>query len=127
MRLTLLSPGSSGLKYWIWSRAPVKAAAPLNVGSCARTSITNIGSYFDDMPDSGSSVYFANGLYQVSFQVVVPAIHKSKVGDPVRICLLSRQKDCPPADDRGTVYKTTNLRSGQTWTLSNSWHLCGGA
>lgn len=127
MRLTLLPQGSLGIKYWIWSRRPGTAAAPLKIGACSRTSISYIDSYFVGMPESGSSVYFANGLYQVSFQDVVPDIHNSRVGDPVRICLVDKIKDCPPADDRGTVYKTMNLRTGKTWILSNSWHLCGGA
>jgi hypothetical protein len=34
---------------------------------------------------------------------------------------------CPPGDRRGKVYSTTNLRTWEAWTLSDSQHLCGGA
>jgi hypothetical protein len=34
---------------------------------------------------------------------------------------------CPPGDDRGRVYKTTNLRTRETWTLPDSQYSCGGA
>jgi hypothetical protein len=35
--------------------------------------------------------------------------------------------DCPPGDDRGKVYKTTNKRTGESWTQADAEHMCGGA
>jgi hypothetical protein len=57
----------------------------------------------------------------------VADIAKSKVGDPVRTCVVSLPEGCPPNDDRGRVYKTTNLRTHRTWVLQDSDHSCGGA
>jgi hypothetical protein len=45
----------------------------------------------------------------------------------VRICLVSLPQNCPPGDTRGRIYKTTNLRTRQSWTLPDSEHSCGGA
>ena len=69
---------------------------------------------------------FKNGGYQVSYDTV-PAIVHSKVGDPVRMCLVSVPKHCPKGDHRGRVYRTTNLRTHHGWKLMDSEHLCGGA
>ena len=54
-------------------------------------------------------------------------IIRSKVGDRVRICLDSLPKDCPPGDDRGKIYTTTNERTNESWTMQDSQHGCGGA
>jgi hypothetical protein len=77
-------------------------------------------------PGSGSAIVFANGGYQVSYEQEA-AVDRSRPGDPVRICLVSIPKDCPPGDDRGRVYKTTNLRTHGSWTLPDAEHMCGGA
>ena len=69
---------------------------------------------------------FKNGGYQVSYDTV-PAIEQSKAGDPARMCLVSIPGGCPNGDDRGRVYRTTNLRTHQSWKLMNSEHMCGGA
>ncbi len=55
------------------------------------------------------------------------AVDRSRPGDPVRICLVSIPKHCPPGDNRGRTYKTTNLRTHRAWTLPDSEHMCGGA
>jgi hypothetical protein len=34
-------------------------------------------------------------------------------------------KDCPPGDDRGREYTTTNLRTDEAWTLPDSQQMCG--
>jgi hypothetical protein len=75
---------------------------------------------------SGSAVDFANGGYQVSYDQV-PEVDKSRPGDRVKICLASVPKHCPPGDKRGRVYKTTNLRTNESWTLPDAEHSCGGA
>ena len=64
--------------------------------------------------------------HQVSYDEV-PDIARSRPGDPIRLCLVSIPKHCPPGDDRGRFYKATNLRTGKSWTLPDSEHMCGGA
>jgi hypothetical protein len=105
---------------------------PHRVGDCVRTAIAEVSQRLEDgathraMPDSGSAVEFANGLYQVSYEEVA-AVNRSRRGDPVRICLRELPTNCPPGDVRGKVYRTTNLRTRQSWTLPDSEHSCGGA
>ena len=112
--------------------AVAAAPVPSRVGECARTRIKTIGHRLEDgfthvpMTDSGSAVSFANGLYQVSYDEL-PVIHRSRRGDPVLMCLVSLPTDCPKGDDRGKVYKTTNLRTHRSWTLPDAEHSCGGA
>ena len=103
-------------------------AMPTAVGACSQSTIAAIGGRLegDDSFESGTSVSFANDGGQVSYDRE-EAIIGSKVGDPVRICLVSIPKGCPPGDDRGKVYRTTNLRTGESWELSDSQHECGGA
>jgi hypothetical protein len=108
------------------------AELPVQVGKCANTSIKSIetrlvdGSTGRPIPDSGSAVSFINGGYQVGYDTL-PAIEQSRAGDPVRICLVKIPKNCPKGDDRGRVYRTTNLRTHRGWTLPDSEHMCGGA
>jgi hypothetical protein len=99
---------------------------PERVGACANTRIKAIGTRLEGMPDSGSAVSFANGGDQVSYDTV-PAIVHSKAGDPVRMCLVSIPRHCPKGDNRGRVYRTTNLRTHKSWKLPDSEHMCGGA
>lgn len=105
---------------------------PHRLGQCVRTSITQVTQRLEDgvthhvIADSGSAVTFANGLYQVSYDQV-RAVNRSRPRDPVRICLRALPRHCPPGDDRGKIYRTTNLRTGQAWILPDSEHACGGA
>jgi hypothetical protein len=48
-------------------------------------------------------------------------------GDKVKLCLVSLPEDCPPGDDRGKIYRATNLRTGESWEAPDSQHSCGGA
>jgi hypothetical protein len=98
---------------------------PSRVGECVATTITKAGTRLDT-PGSGSAVSFENGGDQVGYDTV-PAIDHSMAGDPVRMCLVSIPRHCPKGDDRGRVYRTTNLRTHQTWTMADSAHMCGGA
>ena len=98
---------------------------PTEIGACSETTIEDIGYRLGD-PDSGSAISYANGGGQVSYDTI-PEIHRSRVGDPVRLCLVSIPEDCPPGDDRGKVYSATNLRTGESWEAPNSQHSCGGA
>ncbi len=99
---------------------------PKRVDDCADTAIKSIGTRLEGVPDSGSAVNFENGGYQVSYDRV-PAIEQSRNGDPVHICLVSLPRNCPKGDDRGRTYRTTNLRTHQSWSLADSTHMCGGA
>jgi hypothetical protein len=125
-----------GLAGVIWGVASHGAALadplPARVGQCTQTTIAKIGTRLEDgstgrpVPGSGSAVNFANGGYQVSYDMI-PAISQSRPGDPVEMCLVSIPRDCPPGDNRGREYKTTNLRTRQSWRLPDSQHGCGGA
>lgn len=106
-------------------------AIPTRVGTCAFTRITGIhqrlvGENGREIPDSGSSVELANGVYGVSYEQVA-AVQASRVGDRVITCLVSIPRGCPPGDNRGRLYTTTNLRTEESWTLPDSQHRCGGA
>lgn len=109
--------------------APVEeqqTAAPENISDCVQTTVTVVGPRLEGVPDSGSSVTYANGLYQVSYDVV-PAIANTQAGDEVRLCLVSIPENCPPGDNRGRIYDATNLRTNETWSAPDSQHMCGGA
>src|SRR5262249_27866500 len=106
------------------------ADLPTEIGQCVNTSITVISSRFQDdinaSPDDGSAVQFANGGGPVAYDKA-PGLLQAEVGDPVLMCLVELPQDCPPGDDRGKVYTTTDLRSHESWTLPDSQHSCGGA
>ena len=101
------------------------ASLPTDVGTCSETAIEEIGTRLGTS-DSGSVVSFVNGGVQISYDPV-PGIINSQVGDPVNVCLVFLPEDCPPGDDRGKIYRTTNLRTGESWELPDSQHSCGGA
>lgn len=119
--------------------SPLATAAPLprRIGTCTPTFIKEISyrlstpdanGVYVPVPGSGSSVSFSNGGYQVSYDTV-GAIHRSRPDDKVKVCL-TFIPDCSrarPGDERGRVYQTTNLRTGESWTLPDSQHSCGGA
>jgi hypothetical protein len=107
-----------------WQQAKAEDLPP-EIGACSETTIEDIGYRLGD-PDSGSAISYANGGGQVSYDTI-PEIHRSRVGDPVRLCLVSIPEDCPPGDDRGKVYSATNLRTGESWEAPDSQHSCGGA
>jgi hypothetical protein len=101
------------------------APLPTKVGACGVTRIKSIG-YRLGTPDSGSAISYVNGGFQISYDTIAE-IHRSKVGDKVKLCLVSVPQDCPPGDDRGKVYRATNLRTGKSWEAPDSQHMCGGA
>jgi hypothetical protein len=101
------------------------AALPTTIGQCSETVITTIGHRLEN-PDSGSVVQYKNGLIQISYDLIA-AIRRSHVGDKVKVCLVSLPQHCPPGDDRGKVYRATNLRTSESWEAPDSQHSCGGA
>jgi hypothetical protein len=106
-------------------QAAYAAPLPTLVGTCSETTIEDIGYRLGD-PDTGSAISYANGGGGVSYDTV-PEIHRSQIGDPVNLCLVFIPQDCPPGDDRGKIYRATNLRTGESWELPDSQHSCGGA
>jgi hypothetical protein len=110
---------------------------PTKIGTCTHTLVREVsyrlGSYDDNNvfipePNTGSAITFENNGYQVSYDHV-PAIHESRSGDPVRVCLtfIPDCSDARAGDDRGKTYLTTNLRTYNSWELRDSPHMCGGA
>jgi hypothetical protein len=98
---------------------------PIKIGTCSETTIVDIGYRLGD-PGTGSAVSYDNGGVQVSYDDI-PEIHRSQIGDVVELCLVSVPEDCPPGDDRGKIYRVTNLRTGESWEAPDSQHSCGGA
>lgn len=106
---------------------------PGKVGECADTTITSITDRFgaDLTPskkgaEKGTFVRFSNSGFQVSL-VKERAVARSQVFDKVNMCLVEIPKGCPEGDIRGRVYKTTNLRTGESWSLPNDIRSCSGA
>ncbi len=105
---------------------------PQQVAQCVSTTISAIyprvgtDPWTDEEFDWGTAVEFSNGGYQVSYERE-PAVLSSRPGDEVLMCLVFIPGDCPPGDDRGREYRTTNKRTGESWELPDSQHYCGGA
>src|SRR5262249_29604374 len=99
---------------------------PTKVGQCVTTRISALSSRLENMPDSGSAVNYANGIYQVSYDTI-PGLVTARVGDSVKLCLTEVQDGCPKGDDRGKTYKATDLRTKKSWEAMDSEHMCGGA
>ena len=103
---------------------------PTSLGTCVLTTIASVETRLMDgnkpIPGSGSAVVFANKGYQVSYEKI-PEISASRRGDRVYLCLVQLPRGCPPGDERGRIYTTTNLRTLQSWTLPDAEHMCGGA
>jgi hypothetical protein len=108
---------------------------PIKVGVCAETTITVLTDYFgkkilkqkdkNDV-DQGVAITFGNKGEQYSHDTP-PAVRPSKVGDKVTMCLISIPTGCPAGDNRGRVYRVTNLRTKGAWSLPDDIHRCGGA
>lgn len=101
-------------------------AVPTKVGQCVKTRITDLATRLDGVPDSGAVVGYAGDIYGISYDKV-PELAGSKIGDPVKLCLVSIPEDCPAGDDRGKYYSAYNPRTGKTWSLPDAEHMCGGA
>jgi hypothetical protein len=122
----LIGETSSVLDRQVASLPAQNPALPRSVGQCTRTYISRIATRLMDMPGSGSAIQYGNGGYQVSYDQI-PAIDQSQLGDPINLCLVSIPQACPPGDDRGRIYRATNLRTGANWEAPDSPHSCGGA
>jgi hypothetical protein len=118
--------GLSALVVAMVASSALAAPLPQRIGQCSETAIKEVSYRLEGAPDSGSAVIFGNGGYQVSYDMHAE-ITRSRRGDPVRMCLVEIPRDCPRGDTRGRIYKTTNLRTGESWELPDSPHSCGGA
>jgi uncharacterized protein len=99
---------------------------PIRPGVCGLSSISNVGTRLDGMPGSGSAVSEEDQADQVSYDTI-PAIDRSRRGDPALVCLVSLPTNCPAGDDRGKIYAVANLRTLGAWSAPDSEHSCGGA
>ena len=101
-----------------------------HVGQCFQTRVARVETRLEDnhgpVPGSGSQIEFTDGHVNVSYEQV-SAIDHSKVGDPVRLCVVRLPTRCPPSDHRGISYRARNLRTGGRWALPDAEHMCGGA
>jgi uncharacterized protein len=112
----------------------VDSNMPKSLGHCTRTKITAIAGRFGetlkwplskDETVSGTTVQYANGAYQISYNYE-EAVARSHTGDEVLICLSTIPKHCPSGDDRGRVYSATVLATNRSWIMPDSQHMCGG-
>jgi len=111
---------------FLWAGADgTLAHAPVHprVGDCTLSTVTYVGWRAGD---SGIVIQYANDMWQVDYNTI-PGIHASRAGDRVRLCLIELPLNCPAGDDRGRIYKGTNLRTGASWNAMDSQHSCGGA
>ena len=105
---------------------------PKRVGQCVTTTVRKVETRLTDgaanrpVLGSGSAIEFEDGGYQVSYDQE-RAVDRSRPGDPVQLCLVAVPENCPPGDERGRMYRATNLRTHGAWTLPDSEHSCGGA
>lgn len=107
--------------------APTSGSLPKAPGQCISTQVARVAPRLNGGDyESGTSVTFTNGGYQVSYDRE-PALIGSNPGDRVVMCLTAIPQNCPVGDDRGRSYMVTNLRTRQTWSLGDSQHICGGA
>jgi hypothetical protein len=81
----------------------------------------------DDPKDVGSAIKYSNGVSGVSYDYIPAISARSRVGDHIRLCLVSEYVNCPPGDHRGKFYSALNRRTLEKWVLPNAEHICGGA
>jgi hypothetical protein len=108
---------------------------PRQIGQCRTTTVALIGGRVTPRPDRemGYTMIYRNGMTQVDYSVY-PGVLRSRVGDRVRLCVVGLplvadlpHHRCPPGDERGYMYRATNLRTHLSWTSANSAHSCAGA
>ena len=106
----------------------VAAKSPVleSVGACETSTIAWVGTRLENSPGTGSALRLANDIYVVSYETVA-GVENSHVGDQVQVCLAAVPKNCPAGDDRGKEYAMLNARTGESWQLADSSHICGGA
>jgi hypothetical protein len=104
---------------------------PEHVGQCFSTRVLRVQNRLGDgaghgVPGTGSAIAFTDGHYNNSY-AQLPGIDRSRPGDRVRLCVVKLPTNCPKGDTRGILYRGWNLRTGLTWTTTDTEHICGGA
>lgn len=99
---------------------------PTELGQCVKTTVAEVTSRLEGVPDSGDVVVYGNEVVGVSYSDVA-GLEGARPGDPVKLCLVSLPEGCPPGDERGKVYAAHNGRTGLDWELPDAGHMCGGA
>jgi hypothetical protein len=115
---------------------------------CVMTRIKSIQGRLEgrSLRESGAAVEYENGVYGVQYQLgenpdkdqpgysdywqqktYEDNIIASRVGDPIKLCLVSIPLHCPKGDERGREYVALDLRNHRWWNLGDSEHMCGGA
>jgi len=101
-----------------------------HVGQCFTTAVAKVETRLVDgdtpVKGSGSAIELADGHYNVSYDTL-PAIERSRPGDPIKLCVIALPHACPKGDHRGIAYRGRNLRTGLTWKATDAEHGCGGA
>lgn len=116
----------------MFSYSANSAPRPTQIRQCADTFIQRLGTRFTDgftetpTPGSGTIVNLTNGVYLVSYDVI-EQLRVARVGDKVKLCLLSIPENCPPRDNRGRSYSLLNYRTSGYVEMLDSQHMCGGA
>lgn len=108
-------------------KTTLSSKIPTAIGACSATTVLDVHPRLDmDDPDfsAGVGIDYANEGYGVSYSREDPVV-RSKPGDPVILCLIEIDRDCPP-DSGGRLFLTTNQRTGETWILPDAQHACGG-
>lgn len=99
------------------------------IGSCYDSEVRNVRFRLESSLDgtldrnSGSAIEFRDGLYLVGYDRV-PEVHRSKIGDRVRICLVAEERDCQRGIDPTRTYRVENARTRGSFTMSNSTKSC---
>ncbi|WP_293868182.1 hypothetical protein [uncultured Alsobacter sp.] len=106
--------------------AALNEPPPNRMGACSTTTIKAISTRLQDTPGSGSAVAYANGAFQVGYEDL-PAVRRSRPGDPVKLCVVEVDTTCKKGDPRAFIFAATNLRTGGRWKLGPSSHVCSGA
>jgi hypothetical protein len=101
----------------------------LSTPLCYAAVISQITSRLDgeDPREVGTALSYSNGVMGTSYSYLPEISERSRVGDPVNLCLVAEYVGCPKGDDRGKTFSGKNLRTGESWELSESQHICGGA
>jgi len=102
-----------------------QAAAGSQGAGCIETSIAEIGTRLEGVPESGTLISYANGEMQVSY-MTVPEVERWRVGDKVRLCLVPETPppECEGRPLLGKLWDATNLSAGGKWRESSTSHIC---
>ncbi len=109
---------------------PVDDTPEKRPGPCLWTEVTRVGTrltvHGEPLAGSGTSITFSTGLSLVEYHEV-PEAEILRPRDRVRICVVSRPRDCPPGDRRGSIFRVTDPERGTTFEMPDAQHMCGGA